>query len=109
MDALSFYVTDKTLRNNKFKVETVFDKDKPFDNYNSLRFDYYTRKINNLLSVSVNYTFKADKDNPNNYRLIRSVVQLHIKDTFAPIAVQSLSEIISLINLLTKNDRQNTL
>ena len=104
MDSLSFYVTDRTLKSNKFKAETHYDKARPFDKHNTLRFEYYTRKINKLLSISVNYTFEADKNDSNKFKLVSSVVQLHINDSFAPIAVKTMSDILNLIKLIS-NDR----
>lgn len=103
MDGLSFYVTDRTLKNNKFKVETVYDKGRPFDLYNTLRFEYYTRKINSLLSISVNYTFEVDEDDNNEFKLVSSVVHLHINDSFAPIDVKSMSDILNLIKLISND------
>jgi len=93
-----------TLRNNGFKMDIVHDRDLPTDDYNTVRYEYYTRKINDLLSISVCYKFKAQK-NGEKFKFESQSVQLHFKDSFCPVRLYRMIDILQLINLLTKNDR----
>lgn len=103
-DAPIYYIESGTLRNHGFKMEIVHDRDWPTDDYNTVRFEYYTRKINDLLSISVNYKFKADRCGER-FKFQSQTVKLHFKDSFCPIQLYRMTDILQLINLLKRNDR----
>lgn len=98
-----YYIQSGTLRNNRFKMEIVHDRDLPTDDFNTVRYEYYTRKINDLLSISVNYKFKAETSGEK-FKFVSQTVQLHFKDSFCPIHLYSMNDILQLINLLKRND-----
>lgn len=99
-----YHMQSGTLRNNGFKMEIVHDRDLPTDDYNTVRYEYYTRKINDLLSISVNYKFKAERSGEK-FKFESQTVQLHFNGSFCPIHLYRMNDILQLINLLKRNDR----
>lgn len=93
-----FHVQETILKANGFTKEVIDDKDGPLDAVGSLRLEYFTKRINEELTVEVNYSYLTKDE--KNYTLYSSSVEIHIDDEWCVIPVSKLSDLLNLIRIL---------
>lgn len=96
------HIQQGTLVNMGFKCDVDFDRNLPTDNFDTLRFDTYVKKISDTVSIRIKYTFIAATKGL--YELKSTVVELVVGDSFAPINVTTLWSIRHLISILEGHD-----
>lgn len=98
-----FHIQPATLQNVGFKRNVDFDRNLPSDNFDTVKFENFTKSIGNGISVEITYTHRAKS--VNLFELDSAVAELHINDAFAPLNVKTLVEIRHLIKILEGHGR----
>lgn len=98
-----FHIQPITLQNIGFKRNVDFDRNLPTDNFDTLKFESFTKSLGGGISVEIIYTHRAKK--ANLFELDSAVAELHINDSFAPLNVKTLVEIRQLIKILEGHGR----
>jgi len=96
-----FHVQDNILLANGFTKQVIDDKDGCNDVVNTLRLVLFTKRINDSLSIEINYGYSTDDE--KNYKLQSTSVELRIDDEFSVIPISRLSDLLNLI-LILKGD-----
>jgi len=98
-----FHIQPKTLSNIGFERNVDFDKNLPTDDFDTLQYESFTKKIGNGISLEITYTRTAKIKGV--FELDSAAVEFHINESFAPINVNTLVEIRQLIKILEGHGR----
>lgn len=95
-----FFIDHDTLVNAGFELGTYFDKNGHKDPFENMKIETYTKHITPEIKVEVCFGYFAEQ--PNEYALIDSGVELVIEGCSAPLKAENIREVLALFNRLSE-------